>query len=502
MTDYSDPAVQMILQGMFPAGEVDAGGITDPAQALYSAQTADYAQQAGEASYTGKGYYDPNTRGWYGIGPLQSADSQNAGKSATLSMIALMLGGGLAGALAPGASTGLTSDAASFTDAPETAVEASQAWAPEATDALGAEAGVPAGSAVTSTLPTASNVADFGVGPGVASGSSGPMANIFQGLFGSGGGSSGGPTAFDWTKLGLNLLGGAYGASQQNSAQRNAMNAARNAQLGNYSLTGPGGMSVGFSPTSGNVALGSLDPLRALLLGNAGNFGNVPGLDALTGSANAASSGMSGLDPAFLQSLQSAAGTQLAAAGKDPNQVAADRLALTRAQAQPYENDFINGSINNIFSRGRFGANDSASGAVGEGITKALTTADQQRQLDATNFAQQQQAQATQNFGNLFSGLNTGLGFNNNTALGRFNIANTLFGGTTTGTNDALTRALGSLSGVQGIDNQGLQSFMAALQAATARSNASNGVSTNFARIGGQDNPYADLFGGLTVGGG
>lgn len=243
-----------------------------------------------------------------------------------------------------------------------------------------------------------------------------------------------------------------------------ARNAAANAALQGFNFTGPGGMSVGFTPTSGNVALGALDPIRAMLLQSVGgSLGRDNGLGALFGAGDAASgslgagaidpsmigtllsralgqtgtgaapnfgatglpanivamlsgavggqagsgalpsslmaalSGVKGagrLDPSLLSGLSSAALSRLGTAGANPDAIAAERLGLLRQQAQPYEQDFIQKSIGDLFSRGRFGSNDSLSGKVSEGVTRALSGADIQRQMEAADFGRQTQADA------------------------------------------------------------------------------------------------------------
>jgi hypothetical protein len=341
------------------------------------------------------------------------------------------------------------------------------------------------------------------------------------------------------------IFGNLFGGDDMSAAR----DAAANIQLQNFDLKGPGGMSVGFTPTGGNVALGSLDPIRAMLLqavsGNVG--GGVPGLAGLTGAAGDAMSALSGsgVDPRFMQllagltarqvgsggmpslgptgvspdliaQLTGAAGSKLATASMSPDAAAADRLGVLRAQAQPYEQDFINKQLGDVFARGRFGSNDSVSGNVSDSIARALTSADQARQAQAMDYGRQMTGDAAQQglalsagasglLGDQFtralqqftagqSGQNDeltrilqGIGgmsslgtSNSQNALNRFGVAQNLFNSTNTGSNDALTRALGALGGVGTIDQSGMQQFMAALQAATARSNAASGASNAY----------------------
>ncbi len=348
-------------------------------------------------------------------------------------------------------------------------------------------------------------------------------------------------------------------------AKDSAENYARNAGLQNFNFSGPGGMSVGFTPTSGNVALGALDPIRAMLLGVAGNqFQAGSGTGALTDAAGAADAAISanGLDPAFMTMLKSliggqvgtgaapnfgatgldpsllagitgAAGSNLARAGADPTAIAADRLATLRAQAQPYEQDFIRKNIGDLFAKGRFGSADSLSGKVSEGVARSLSTADLDRQIAAGDFASTQQRDAVSaalgltgtadnllgnQFARALSGFQAGQsGMNDETsrilsllsgatgvansgaqnALSRFGIAQQLFDSTQAGETNSINRGLGALSGVQGIDSAGLQQFMAALQAATARSNAAGNQANIMNQIA-ANNPMLDFATGLT----
>jgi hypothetical protein len=100
------------------------------------------------------------------------------------SLAALAGGAGAAGAAAGeggGGGAGVTSGLETFAGTPATAVAGESTWLPEAGgaaeglggagDALAAEAGVAPGTALTSALPAAGDVAEFGVGPGVASNS-------------------------------------------------------------------------------------------------------------------------------------------------------------------------------------------------------------------------------------------------------------------------------------------------------------------------------------------
>jgi hypothetical protein len=107
----------------------------------------------------------------------------NAFKRKGLTGLGLALAGGVTGGLlsaagAAGSAGNIASDSESFLGAPATAVAGESTFLPEASgalstlgggaDALAAEAGVAAGTPLTSALPIAGDVAEFGVGPGVA----------------------------------------------------------------------------------------------------------------------------------------------------------------------------------------------------------------------------------------------------------------------------------------------------------------------------------------------
>ena len=65
-------------------------------------------------------------------------------------------------------------------------------------------------------------------------------------------------------------------------------------------------------------------------------------------------------------------------------------LDLLRAQAQPYEQQVTNSVNNNLFSRGRLGAEDSTTGLAYRELAKGLSLADLGRQETALNFGEQQ----------------------------------------------------------------------------------------------------------------
>lgn len=474
-----------------------------------------------------------------------------------------------------------------------------------------------------------------------------------------------------------------FGISDKRDARRSAQNIA----LRDFNLTTPGGASFGFSPESGFINVGDLNPIRQAFLSAVGpnlSGGSLPAY--LTQAAGTADRGLAtgvptpgGIDPSFLSALQRAAAQQfgsgsgapvaptsdpriaaalsgvgvnalrsganfppevlaalaraaggqagsgalpgslfdavngvrtsqqidpamiaqlgdaarsrLATAGQTADTVAADRLAALRAAAAPHEQEFIRKNVNELFSKGRLGTNDTLSGKVGEGVTRALSEADLSRivqsqelgratQADAVSQAlglsgqsasllgqRFQQAlgqlgaegdvfnlgQAGQNaevnrliglsgalegatgsnaeralalltgsdaltgsdfarrlqgfdasqsganqevqrvlsllsgaegvYGSQFNRALTASDSTANRALQRFNVARSLFETGDTAQNTALQRALTSAGAVQGIDSAALQSFMAALQGAVARSNAAAGQTTAFTQL-------------------
>lgn len=405
------------------------------------------------------------------------------------------------------------------------------------------------------------------------------------------------------------------------SDRRRAREAAARAGLSDFAFTGPGGMSVSFGPTAGAISLGALDPIRQMLLqAVSSNLSAGPGTDALSAAAERASSELGtggGIDPSFINVLAALAGREIGSAGVAPtpgeglgadtismlrdaisrelgggadfngipsldtsgmvrdlfgaagdrlataaataDQVAAERLALLREQAAPYEQRMIQDRIGELFARGRLGTNDTLSGLVGEGIARALSEADLSRQLAAQELGRQTQADAvsqalglisagsglaarsfdealqrvmsqeaartgavgrasslagilsgalgdefaqrlasfqaqeaarTGEIGRILPLLQAAGGFAEANAaradaraLARFDIARQLFEAEQAGAQNAFTRALGGLQGIQGIDSLGLQQFMAALQSAVARSNAALGQASTFTQL-------------------
>lgn len=296
------------------------------------------------------------------------------------------------------------------------------------------------------------------------------------------------------------------------AAREQAQNMAQSAQLAPFSLSGPGGASFNYSPSGGSISLGNLGPLRdALIQAVGGNLAQgatgVPSY--LTNAAGGATGALSapgpvagGIDPGFLQALQGISGADLGSSASTlasipgtADAVRQQQLDLMRQQAQPYEKQFVNNQLNDLFSKGRFGQNDSQSSLVARGIGEALTNADLQRQIQAQDLGNQTQQdmlsqalglQSAGNtglnnaqgmYGNMFQNALQGAQYNAGNAVNRFNIANTLFGSTLNNQNTAMQRALSGLGGIQNMDTSGLQNFTTALEAAIGKSNAQLGGS-------------------------
>lgn len=301
--------------------------------------------------------------------------------------------------------------------------------------------------------------------------------------------------------------------------QRRARAATADAALGRFDIGLPGGGSVLIDPVAGGGAinLGALDPVRLGLLQsiqgslNGGSMLPQALIDAAGGAdaalASPSGTGATGLSPQFLQALQQAGGNRLATAGATASQVSSERLRTLREQAAPYERRMIQGEVQNLFNRGRFGARDSQTSLTAEAVTDALSRADLGRVVEAQNLGQQTQAQAVSEALGLFGAADQGIGnqfqrtlmstnFNDSRAAQRFDIAQQLFG-LQQGTQGAdLERALAALGGVQSIDTGGLNQFMAALNAAVGKSNAGLGQASNFAGLA-QNTPLLDIAGGL-----
>jgi len=155
--------------------------------------------------------------------------------------------------------------------------------------------------------------------------------------------------------------------------------------LGGLSSLSGGGNSLsdlfGFTNSSADDAIrsGTLDAH-----GTAGPGGASTMYDPSTGVTTASGGN---LDP-FQGQLAQYAQSQLGQADSGMQQQ--KYLDLLRAQAQPYEQQVTNSVNNNLFSRGRLGAEDSTTGLAYRELAKGLSLADLGRQETALNFGEQQ----------------------------------------------------------------------------------------------------------------
>jgi len=218
--------------------------------------------------------------------------------------------------------------------------------------------------------------------------------------------------------------------------------------------------------------------------GAANDLQRNPALEAAFGFAN---------DQQLAQAFGGASQSALQTAQQDPSVLADERLGILREQAQPQEQRAFNRLQDQLFASGRSGT--TGGGIQTEAFARGLGQADLSRQLAAFDFArgiQQDASQRALGFGGLrddltSSSLNRQLGLREdaaNRATQRFGIAQSLFDSTLRGRSSGVQDAINSLSGVTGIDNNSLQQFQAALNAAAARSNAALGGSSNLAGLG------------------
>ena len=162
--------------------------------------------------------------------------------------------------------------------------------------------------------------------------------NVFAALQGLGGLSSLG---------GGNALSDLFGFSNSS-----ADDAIRSGTIGAHGTAGPGGASTQYDPATGQITAsgGNLDPFQGQLAQYA---------QAQLGQADSGMQQQKYLD-------------------------------LLRAQAQPYEQQITNSVNNNLFSRGRLGAEDSTTGLAYRELAKGLSLADLSRQTTALDYGQQE----------------------------------------------------------------------------------------------------------------
>lgn len=309
---------------------------------------------------------------------------------------------------------------------------------------------------------------------------------------------------------------GLTGSNSTQAQARRAANAARQAQLAGFNVTGPGGMTATLDFKGGTVnsgyGLGDLDPLRTGLVDFASQqLGQVgQGLPSDVTDANAALTAARGALPAdFAAGLANLSGMGSGAAAQaygqlgavDPNSI----LALLRQQAQPYESEALNALQNKLFAQGRL---NTSGGALGfREFAKGLGQADLGRQLQANTLSDQLANSAFARFGQtlgLASDLNQaqfqrGVDVNNlgygraqeglSTAQGMATFGNQFQG-------QQLDLVNAALGGQAAINTQGMQNFQNALNASIARSNAAVGASGAMANAAAIPNPWVQLASG------
>jgi hypothetical protein len=190
-------------------------------------------------------------------------------------------------------------------------------------------------------------------------------------------------------------------------------------------------------------------------------------------------------DPQTMQNLFRTANQQFGTLGQTAQQLGAGQLDIMRQISAPKEQQARVGQQSNLFAQGRLGS----TGGAGEmqALAEAQSDADLKRQLAANQFGMDVRQQALGTLGTTLGqaeGLMQGqfgrdLGRNQlagQRALDRFGIAGSIFDSARASRMDPfqqLQAGLGSLSGIQGMQNAG---FQQALQAAMARSNSQLGA--------------------------
>ena len=152
---------------------------------------------------------------------------------------------------------------------------------------------------------------------------------------------------------GLSSLGGGNALSDLfGFTNSSADDAIRSGTLDAHGTAGPGGASTMYDPSTGvtTASGGNLDPFQGQL-------------------AQYAQSQLGQADSATQQQKY---------------------LDLLRQQAQPYEQQVTNSVNNNLFSRGRLGAEDSTTGLAYRELAKGLSLADLNRQETALRFGEEQ----------------------------------------------------------------------------------------------------------------
>lgn len=396
-----------------------------------------------------------------------------------------------------------------------------------------------------------------GAAGGAGGGAAGSVGGTAGGAAGAAGAGAGGMAGYaDWANLILQAYG-AYQSSQGAKGSQNTLaDAMRNATttLGPSTITGPGGINgtVYNNGEGGTYGLGNLQNANNYLtqLGtnsvqNALSSGGLPanitqannalqnaspvaappdttGMQSIFGNVlnqNIADMNRGPMAPGLAQQAYAGAQTNLADASRGYGDFFNSTLQNLRDQAQPFETRAYDQLQNDQFSRGQMGTSGGA--LQTEAFARGLGQNDLQRQLTATQLAQQNQ-QNSLNVGNTLAGI----GNNQNqldesllqSAFNRFGttagLANDLtqqrFGNSVLANQTGYDRAASNLNnqinfaqlpialqgqqlnlgtqalnGQQALNSQGLQQFMAALQASQAAANARIGSGTNVSGLAG-----------------
>lgn len=262
----------------------------------------------------------------------------------------------------------------------------------------------------------------------------------------------------DWSSLlgGLagvgGLAAGVSGANNQTGILQNALNTIGPTNLGNFSLSGPGGSGASFSGGNSTTNLGNLTGAQSGLAGyGTGAVGATPDLSTLLAQ-------LSGHTNQASDSLTSAFANQ-------PNQQQNYQSAynnLTTAQ-QPQNLLAANQLQDSLFGSGNLGS--TAGGLASAAFGRGLAQQDSSNQLQATQMAQNQTSLSDQLL---------------NSAFSRFNSSASQYGGATT---QNLNNGIGAINASSGLNQSTLAQLQAALAPAYATAAARNGSLQPFASV-------------------
>lgn len=228
-------------------------------------------------------------------------------------------------------------------------------------------------------------------GAGGAAGTA-AAAGATPGILG-GAGAAGASAAIPW----LSGFGGAGGGTPQAGGDQKWWQSILG-NLGGGQGDLMGNIFAGIQGAGALSALGGGNPLSDMLgLTNRTNGFTMPnrtGPGGASTSYDAGSNTITGsagnLDP-VQAAFAGAAGQNITQAGQSSQ---ADILNLLRQQAKPQEDEAFNRLNNNLFSRGRLGAEDTATSEAYRGFSRGLSEADTARQIGAYGVSDQLQNSA------------------------------------------------------------------------------------------------------------